>query len=111
MLTCDIDSKAISIARSYLQKSPYDHKVESRHCTANELLDECRSKGLKFDVVFIDADKKAYSAYLTAILNEDNGVGDILLNPNALMIVDNTLWKHMVLDQVLPCTPSFALQL
>lgn len=100
MLTCDIDNKAVDMAKSYFQKSPYGHKVETRHCSANELIEECRSKGLKFDVVFIDADKKAYLTYLKAILNEDGPEGKSMLNPSALIIVDNTLWKFMVLEEV-----------
>ena len=103
IVTCDIDSKAVALAKSYFQKSLYGHKVESRLCSANELIDDCRTTGRKFDVVFIDADKKAYMAYLKAILDED-GEGRCLLNPSGLIIVDNTLWKLMVLEEVRPCT-------
>ncbi len=52
----------------------------------------------KFDLVFIDADKTEYPAYLTAIKP--------LLNPGAFIIADNVLWDNKVLDPETYTDPS-----
>jgi caffeoyl-CoA O-methyltransferase len=54
---------------------------------AGETLAKLTAAGEKFDMVFLDADKAGYLAYLTAIL--DGG----LLAPEGLICVDNTLMQ------------------
>lgn len=54
--------------------------------------------------VFIDADKKEYLNYLKMLLGEDvdeKGTSISLLNDKALIVVDNTLWKGLVLKEVI----------
>jgi predicted O-methyltransferase YrrM len=46
-----------------------------------------------FDIVFIDADKTRFLQYVEACLVSDN-----VLKKGGIMIVDNTLWKGLVLD-------------
>lgn len=48
--------------------------------------------------VFIDADKKKYIDYMKQIMGEDEESS--LLNHGALVVVDNTLWKGLVLQHV-----------
>jgi caffeoyl-CoA O-methyltransferase len=45
-----------------------------------------------FDLVFLDADKRSYGAYLDALL------GSALVRPGTLILVDNVLWRGRVLD-------------
>ena len=61
----------------------------------------------KYDMVFIDADKKVYQEYLRDLMGEGGeGEGEgkggesrsCLLNDGALVVVDNTLWKGLVLE-------------
>lgn len=60
---------------------------------------EAISKGLMyknirpFDIVFIDADKTRFLQYVEACL-----VNDKVLKRGGIMIVDNTLWKGLVVD-------------
>lgn len=60
---------------------------------------EAISKGLlyeslcPFDIVFIDADKTRFLEYVEACL-----INDRVLKQGGLMVVDNTLWKGLVLD-------------
>ena len=66
----------------------------------------------EFCSVFIDADKRNYRFYLQSILGEpapftnEEGVEQVkeparcLLNPGAIIMVDNTLWKGLVLSKV-----------
>ena len=50
--------------------------------------------------VFIDADKKNYKAYLDYLISSEGDDGHCLLQDGALVVVDNTLWKGLVLDAV-----------
>lgn len=53
--------------------------------------------------VFIDADKKAYKDYLLDLLGYNNDLVQqkpSLLEKGALILIDNTLWKGLVLSQV-----------
>ncbi|RYH29155.1 hypothetical protein EON65_09510 [archaeon] len=52
--------------------------------------------------VFLDADKKQYKAYLQNMIGDESRKG--ILNDQALIIVDNTLWKGLVLNKV--CTSA-----
>ena len=53
-------------------------------CTLNDVID------LKFDLVFIDADKKNYKNYFDQVIHK--------LNKGGIIIVDNVLWKGKVTD-------------
>ncbi len=46
-----------------------------------------------FDIVFIDADKTRFLQYVEACLTNEN-----VLKKGGIMIVDNVLWKGLVLD-------------
>lgn len=60
---------------------------------------EAMAKGINdvgtkaFDMVFIDADKTRFLEYVEACL-----ISDKVLKKGGIMIVDNTLWKGLVLD-------------
>jgi caffeoyl-CoA O-methyltransferase len=87
LITCDIDPKAIAIAKRYFARSPHGKKVEVREGPALETLTTLEGP---FDFVFIDADKPNYVAYYEAALP--------LLAPSGMMAVDNVLWSGNVLD-------------
>ena len=87
LITCDVDPKAIEVARSYFQRSPHGHKISLREGPALETM---RSLEPGFDLVFIDADKENYINYYEQALR--------LLAPNGLIVVDNVLWSGRVLD-------------
>lgn len=81
LITCDVNPKAIAVARGFFERSPHGRKVQLREGPALETL-----KGLKppFDLVYIDADKENLINYYEASLP--------LLSPNGLIAVDNVLW-------------------
>ena len=80
--TCDVDPKAIAIAKRYFARSPHGHKIEVRQGPA---LDTLRTLEGGFDLIFIDADKSNYIDYYDASLP--------LLAPGGLIAVDNVLWS------------------
>jgi caffeoyl-CoA O-methyltransferase len=87
LITCDINPKAISLARRYFERSPHGRKITVREGPA---LDTLKTLEPGFDLVFIDADKTNYTNYYEACLP--------LLSPNGLIAVDNVLWSGRVLD-------------
>jgi caffeoyl-CoA O-methyltransferase len=87
LTTCDIDPKAIEVARSFFERSPHGHKISLREGRAIETM---RSLEPPFDLIFIDADKPGYVAYYEEALR--------LLSPTGLIAVDNVLWSGRVLD-------------
>jgi len=97
VITCEIDPTAADLAQQYFDKSEHGHKISLRRVRASDCIAQARAQAEKFDVVFIDADKKAYYDYLADIIG-DTGT-TCLLNPGAIIIVDNTLWKGLVLAE------------
>jgi len=87
LITCDVDPKAIEVARTFFERSPHGHKISLREGPALETM---RSLEPGLDLVFIDADKENYVNYYEAALP--------LLAANGLIAVDNVLWSGRVLD-------------
>ena len=87
LITCDIDPKAIALAKQYFARSPHGHKIEVREGPALETI---KTLDGPFDLVFIDADKGNYTSYYEAVLP--------LLAPDGVIAVDNVLWSGRVLD-------------
>ena len=87
LITCDIDPRAIEVARSFFARSPHGHKIALLEGSALETM---RTLQPGFDLVFIDADKENYVNYYEAALP--------LLAANGLIAVDNVLWSGRVLD-------------
>lgn len=52
-----------------------------------------QSKYSPFDIVFVDADKTRLYQYVEALVGNDN-----VLRKGGLILVDNTLWKGLVID-------------
>jgi len=91
IITCDVDPKAIAVAKRYFARSPHGQKIEVREGPA---LDTMKTLLPGFDLVFIDADKSNYINYYEAALP--------LLAPAGLIAVDNVLWSGRVLDPKAP---------
>ena len=91
LITCDIDPRAIALAKEFFARGPYGHKIEVREGPA---LDTLKALEPGFDLVFIDADKRNYINYYEAALP--------LLSPRGIIAVDNVLWSGNVLDPKQP---------
>jgi caffeoyl-CoA O-methyltransferase len=87
LITCDVDRKAIALAKEFFARSPHGGKIEVRDGPA---LDTIKTLQGPFDVVFIDADKGNYINYYEAALP--------LLSPHGVIAADNTLWSGKVLE-------------
>lgn len=92
LLTLDISREYTDIARHYWHEAGLDGRISLRLGAALETLAALEREGQDgcFDMVFIDADKVNYPAYLEHALR--------LLRPGGLILFDNTLWSGRVLE-------------
>ena len=82
LIALDKNEETNKVALSFFKKANQDHKIETKIKPALESLDEL--KNIKFDMVFIDADKMNYKKYYERSLK--------LVNKGGLIIIDNVLW-------------------
>lgn len=89
VITIDKDASTSEIAKSFWAKSQHGKKITALFGDAREIV-----KGLdkKFDMIFIDADKKAYKHYLEYTLP--------LLSDNGFILADNVLWRGEVANEI-----------
>lgn len=73
-----------------LALSPLGEKVQLVIGDAMEWL-SAQSSDVLYDLVFIDADKREYSAYLDAVLP--------LVRPGGWILADNTLWDGHIIEE------------
>ncbi|WP_025805655.1 class I SAM-dependent methyltransferase [Pseudomonas chlororaphis] len=93
LICCDIPGDYNATARRYWQEAGVAGRIELRLAPALETLASIeREEGEGgFDLVFIDADKANYPAYLESALR--------LLRVGGLAVFDNTLWSGRVLEE------------
>jgi len=88
LITIEINDELTSFAHSYFIKAGVDSKITQLTGKAQEIIPRL---DLKFDLVFMDADKREYIEYYDLIIGK--------LNPGGFIIVDNVLWSGQVLDK------------
>lgn len=89
--TIEINDEMEDFIRKYLEQSPYRHKIHLHIGDAREIIPKME---MKLDLVFIDADKRLYSAYYDLIFP--------MVRKGGLILADNTLWDGKVLEEVHP---------
>ncbi len=87
IITCDVDPKATTIARSFWARSPHGAKIDLKLAPA---LDTIATLDEPIDLVFIDADKQNYVRYWDACVPKVRSGG--------VLLADNVLWSGAVLD-------------
>ena len=85
--TCEISPVHAEFARRHIAASPFAEAIE---VVLGPALDTIATLPGPFDLVFIDADKAAYPAYLRG------GAAQAL--PRGVIAADNTLWSGRILD-------------
>ncbi|MCI0995151.1 SAM-dependent methyltransferase [Pseudomonas sp. ICMP22404] len=92
LICCDIPGDYNAVALRYWREAGLAERIELRLAPALETLDdlERQGQGGTFDLIFIDADKANYPAYLERALR--------LLRRGGLVMFDNTLWSGRVLE-------------
>lgn len=85
--TIDIKEELVDFQRKHFDKSPWGSQIVQH---LGEALDIIPSLDLKFDLVFIDADKENYINYFELIL--------LKMNKGGIILSDNVLWSGKVLE-------------
>jgi predicted O-methyltransferase YrrM len=85
--TIDIKEELETIQRKYFDKSPWGSQIFQH---LGEAIDIIPTLELKFDLVFIDADKENYLNYFELILPK--------MNKGGIILSDNVLWSGKVLE-------------
>jgi predicted O-methyltransferase YrrM len=89
--TIDIKEELVDFQRKYFDKSPWGKQIVQH---LGEAIDIIPNLDLKFDLVFIDADKENYLNYFEIILPK--------MNKGGIILSDNVLWSGKVLEPIHP---------
>jgi caffeoyl-CoA O-methyltransferase len=89
LITCDVDPKAIALAKRFFARNPRAAKIDVREGLALDTIKSLMG-GESFDLAFIDADKSNYINYYEAVVP--------LMSPRGIIAVDNVLWSGNVLE-------------
>jgi caffeoyl-CoA O-methyltransferase len=87
LLSIDNNEEIEAIARKYFELSKLTDKIELKIGDAKTIIP---ALDWSLDLVFIDADKRAYSLYFELVIDK--------LNSGGIIIADNVLWSGKVLD-------------
>jgi len=87
LLACEIDQYAADFARRCFQASAHNSKISIEVGPAKDSLLTLANQGRQFELIFIDADKAGYIAYLDFVISND------LLTQSGLIVIDNTLMQ------------------
>lgn len=100
VVSCEPDAVARSIALKYIAQAGLQDTVDLRDAKGMSVIEAVRADPAQplFDLVFLDADKKQYKQYVLALMGSAADGSRSLLRDGALILVDNTLWKGLVLD-------------
>jgi caffeoyl-CoA O-methyltransferase len=89
--TIDIKEELLDFQRKHFDKSPWGNQIVQH---LGEALDIIPTLDLKFDLVFIDADKENYINYFELIVPK--------MNKGGIILSDNVLWSGKVLEPLQP---------
>ena len=85
--TIDIKEELVDFQRKYFDKSPWGNQITQHLGEAIVIISTLE---IKFDLVFIDADKENYLNYFELILPK--------MNKGGIILSDNVLWSGKVLE-------------
>lgn len=89
--TCEIDDELEEMIRSFFDRSQHGGKIRLHIGSALEI---APTLGERYDLVFMDGDKREYTAYYNMLM--DNG----LVGCGSFILADNILWYGKVVEPV-----------
>ena len=91
IVALDKNAETNAKAQIFFKKANQDKKIKTIIKPALESLKELQNNDLKFDIIFIDADKNNYKNYYNKAMD--------LVNEDGLIVIDNVLWHGEVADE------------
>lgn len=88
LVTIEMDDELEAFAGKYFEKAGLAEQIDQRIGSALEIIPTLKEK---FDLVFMDADKREYVQYYQLLIDR--------LESGAYILADNTLWNRKVLDK------------
>ncbi len=89
--TIDIKEELVDFQRKHFDKSPWGKQIVQHLGEATDIIPTLE---IKFDLVFIDADKENYLNYFELIVPK--------MNKGGIILSDNVLWSGKVLEPLQP---------
>ncbi|RZJ31937.1 MAG: O-methyltransferase [Flavobacterium sp.] len=89
--TIDIKEELYDFQRKYFDRSPWGKQIDQHLGDATVIIP---TLDLKFDLVFIDADKENYINYFKLVVPK--------MNKGGIIVSDNVLWSGKILEPVKP---------
>lgn len=89
--TIDIDDEIQPFTQSFFDKSGYADKIKMH---IGDAMDVMPTLNKKYDLIFMDGDKRQYPSYYEVCLD--------LLNPRGYILADNILWDGKVIEPIDP---------
>jgi caffeoyl-CoA O-methyltransferase len=89
--TCEVDDELEMIAADFFERSGLGDKIRQHIGSA---LEKAPQLGEKYDLVFIDGDKREYRAYYEMLFEHD------MVHSNTFILADNILWYGKVVEEV-----------
>lgn len=89
--TIDVKEELVDFQRKYFDKSPWGKQIIQHLGPAAEIIP---TLDVKFDLVFVDADKENYLNYFELIVPK--------MNKGGIILSDNVLWSGKVTEPVAP---------
>ena len=89
--TFEVDDELEMIAADFFERSGCSDKIRQHIGSA---LDLAPQLGEKYDLVFIDGDKREYRAYYDMLFEHN------LVHSNTFILADNILWYGKVVEEV-----------
>lgn len=87
--TIDKNDELVKIQKKYFQKSKFAKKIICYNGDALEIIPQLKSK---YDLIFLDADKRNYPKYFELIQN--------MMNVGGIILSDNVLWDGKVTKKI-----------
>jgi len=87
IITIDCNEELVDIQKKYIFKSKYAPQIDTLLGDALSLISKLE---IRFDLVFIDADKQNYSTYFDLVIDK--------LNVGGIILTDNVLWNGKVIE-------------
>ena len=87
--TIEINEEIIDFSSKFIKESKLEKKIHIHTGDAKNIISKIKTK---FDLIFIDADKKNYCLYYDLCVSK--------LNPGGHILIDNVLWNGKVTQEV-----------